>query len=113
MKKLIVLFLGFTLSTTVLFANNDNSVDAAKSELRVQIIKLLEKNKFQLSENEFAKAEVSLLLNNEGQIIVLSVKSKNTLLKNYVKRELNYKKIKVVALKKMKVYRMPLKIIKE
>lgn len=113
MKKLIVLFFGLTLSTTVLFANNDKPVDTAKNELRVQIIKLLEKNKFQLFEKEFVKAEVSLLLNNEGQIIILSVKSKNTLLDNYVKRELNYKKVKAVALRKMKVYRMPLKIIKK
>jgi len=113
MKKLIVLFLGFTLSTTVLFANNNEPTNVAKNELRSQIIKLLEKNKFQLSDSAFAKGEVSLLINNEGQIIILSVDSKNTLLESYVKRELNYKKIKTVALKKMKVYKMPLKIIKQ
>lgn len=31
MKKLIVLFLGLTFSTTVLFANNDTPIEAAKN----------------------------------------------------------------------------------
>ncbi len=113
MKKLIVLFLGFTLSTTAIFANNNEPINTAKNELRAEIIKLLKKNRFLLIDTNIAKANVFLLINNEGQIIVLSVSSKNSLLENYIKRELNYKKINIAALKKMKIYKMPLKMVKE
>jgi hypothetical protein len=113
MKKLIVLFLGFTLSTATLFAANNEPgpVTIAKKELRTQIVKLLGNKEFPLKA-DFVKAEISLLINKEGEIIIVSIHSKNTLLKDYVKRKLNYKKVKVNTLRKMKVYRIPLKIVK-
>ncbi len=110
MKKLIVLFLGFTLSTTAVFANNDDSVVTAKRELRLEIVKLLGNNEFPLTA-AVAKAEISILLNSKNEIVIVSVKSENQLLEGYIKRKLNYKKVKVNTLKKMKVYRMPIKII--
>jgi hypothetical protein len=110
MKKLLVLFLGFTLSTTILFANNNNPVIEAKKELKVEIAKLLGNNEFPLT-TAFAKAEISILLNNKNELVVISVQSDNLLLKKYIKRKLNYKKIKVNALRKLKIYRMPIKII--
>lgn len=110
MKKLIVLFLGFTLSTTVLFANNDNPIVEAKKQLKTEIVKLLGNNEFPLSA-KFARAEVSILLNAKNELVIVSVKSKNSDLENYIKRKLNYKKVQVNFLKKMKVYRMPIKII--
>ena len=110
MKKLIVLFLGFTLSTTVLFANNDNPVIEAKKELRTQIVKLLGNNEFPLA-TEFEKAEILILLNANNELVIVSVKSKNEALENYIKRKLNYKKVQVNTLTKMKIYRMPIKII--
>jgi hypothetical protein len=111
MKKLVVLFLGFTLSTTVLFANKDSPNVEAKKQLRTEIVRLLGNNEFPLI-GELAKAEISILLNSKNELVIISVKSENSLLENYIKRKLNYKKVHVNALQKMKVYRMPLKIIK-
>ena len=110
MKKLVVLFLGFTLSTTVLFANNTDPVVAAKKELRLEIVKLLGNNEFPLT-TEFAKAEISILLNGKNELVIISVKSKSGALEDYIKRKLNYKKIQINTLAKMKIYRMPIKII--
>ena len=112
MKKLIVLFLGFTLSTTALFANDNNPIVEARKQLRTEIIKLLGNNEFPLKEG-IAKAEISILLNNKGELVIVSVKSENSLLESYVKRKLNYKKVNVNVLKRMKIYKMPLKIVKK
>ncbi|MFN0728600.1 hypothetical protein [Polaribacter gochangensis] len=110
MKKVIVLFLGLTLSTTVLFANNDNPITDAKNQLRTEIVKLLGNNKFPLT-TKFAKAEISILLNSKNELVIISVESQNSLLESYIKRKLNYKKVKTTVLSKMKIYKMPIKII--
>lgn len=110
MRKLVVLFLGFVFSTTVLFANNDNPMVAAKKQLKTAIVKLLGSNEFPLT-TAFAQAEVAILLNSKNELVIISVKSENLLLEGYIKRKLNYKKVPVNALKKMKIYRMPIKII--
>ena len=111
MKKLIVLFLGFTLSTTVLFANNDTPGAVAKKELRTEIVKLLGNNEFPLS-SAFVKAEISILLNGKNELVIISVKSDNALLENFIKRKLNYKKVKASSLRKMKIYKMPIKVVR-
>ena len=113
MKKVIVLFLGFTLSTSMLFANtnNNNPIAEAKKQLRTEIVRLLGNNEFPLSE-EFAQAEISILLNSKNELVILSVKSQNSLLESYIKRKLNYKTVKINTVSKMKVYRMPIKIVK-
>lgn len=112
MKKVVVLFLGLTLSTSTLFANNTNPVEKAKSELRTEIVKLLGNNEFPLTNAVIAKAELSILLNNNNQLVIVSIKSDNHLLVEYVKRKLNYKRIKAKVLRKMKIYKIPVKIVK-
>lgn len=111
MKKLVVLFLGLMLSTSTLLANN-NPIENAKDQLRTEIVKLLGNNEFPLTNAEIAKAELSILLNNNNQLVIVSVKSDNQLLAAFIKRKLNYKRIKSKTLKRMKIYRMPVKIVK-
>lgn len=110
MKKLLVLILGLTFSSTVLFANNDTPIEMAKKQLRTAIVKLLGNNEFPLT-TTFAKAEISMLLNSKNELVIISVKSKNPLLESYIKRKLNYKKVGVKTVRKMKIYKMPIKII--
>ncbi|NVK51975.1 MAG: hypothetical protein HWD85_03495 [Flavobacteriaceae bacterium] len=111
MKKLVVLFLGLTLSASTLVANN-NPIEKAKEQLRVEITKLLGSNEFPLVNADIAKAEVSILVNSDNQLVIVSVTSENQFLVDYLKRKLNYKKVNVKAFKKMKIYKMPVKIIK-
>jgi len=110
MKKLFVLFLGFTFSTSVLLAHNDTPVETAKKQLRTEIIKLLGNNEFALT-TLVAQAEIFILLNANNELVVISVKSQNQLLAKYIKRKLNYKKVAGKALEKLKIYSMPIKII--
>jgi len=90
--------------------NNDTPIETAKKQLRTEIIKLLGNNEFPLTAT-FAQAEISILLTTNNELVIISVKSQNILLERYIKRKLNYKKVYVKALRKMKIYSMPIKII--
>lgn len=54
-------------------------------------------------------AEVTFIINNLNEVVVLSVDSKVTELNSFVKRKLNYKKISTNA-KKGEIYKIPLKV---
>ena len=50
------------------------------------------------------------MINNENEIVILSVNSKVIELRNFVKSKLNYKKVKVRGMLKGEIYKMPLKL---
>ena len=110
MKKLAVLFFGFAMSVTTLFANNDleKGKEEARATLRTEIIKLLGNYRVE----ETTTAEVSFMINRKGEIVVLSVESENEDLENYVKAALNYQSVEKTIAKRMKVYKLPLKMVK-
>lgn len=110
MKKLAVLFLAIGLSSSTVFANN--GATEAKEEgkaLRTEIFKLVSK----FDSDKTVSADVDFMVNKKGEIIVLSVDSENESLEKFVKATLNYKSVKNVVSKRMKVYKFPLKIIRE
>lgn len=109
MKKLAVLFLVFALSTSTAFANNadDDKKKKDNQQLRTEIVNLLGSGETTL--NISCKAMVSFMINNEGEIVVISVDSKNNALESYVKRKLNYKKVSA-KIPNMKIYTLPLRV---
>ncbi|MGB6152546.1 MAG: hypothetical protein WBG48_11185 [Pricia sp.] len=109
MRKLSLVFVAaMLLSAGNGFANEVNTVDPSKS-LSAQIGQLLSDNAF--TENEVAQtAQVRFTLNNERQIVVLSVTTENAILANFVKAKLNYKEVALDAYKEGKVYTVPVRI---
>jgi len=57
------------------------------------------------------QAEVVFTLNDQSEIVIVSVNCENEILDGYIKRKLNYKKVQVSALDEGEIYRMPLKIV--
>lgn len=110
MKNLIVLFFGIMMSTTSLFANNENPIKNQKEVLRNEIIKLLNNHDFPLTEGAVT-ADVTLLVNKNNELIVVSIKTDNNFLEGYIKRKLNYKKVSVDVKNRIKLFKMPLKIV--
>lgn len=108
MKKLAVVIFVFAMSVTSTFANNEDKLKKKRSEVRTEVVKLL--GKYDRDLNASMHTEVSFIINRKNEIVVLSVDSKNQSLVSYVKRKLNYKKIKVNTLNYMKVYKLPLKV---
>ena len=112
MKNLKVLIAAITLtlfSTSTAFAITETT---AKNNLRTEMVSLLgDKSNLEL-ENETLKANVSFMINEKNQVVILSVDSRNENIDTYVKSKLNYKKVKASGITKGKVYIMPLKIKK-
>ncbi len=110
MKKFAVLFLAIVFSSATAFANNDATKTKEEGQaLRTEIFKLVS-----IFESEkTVSADVSFMINKKGEIIVLSVDSENEKLEKFVKATLNYKSVKKVVSKRMKVFKLPLKIVRD
>ncbi|AUC16582.1 hypothetical protein BTO06_16135 [Tenacibaculum sp. SZ-18] len=108
MKKLFLL-LAITVSTSI-FANNSRPAEVVKSEIRTEIIKLLGNANFNVESN--LTADVEFMINNKGEVIVLTVDTKNADVETYVKNKLNYKLITNKLIVKGQTYKMPLKLVK-
>ena len=83
-----------------------------KDELHQQIVELIGDSSKSLA-NMNLKAEITITLNENSEIVVMSVKSDNSILEGFIKSKLNYKKVKVKVLNPGKLYRVPLTIKSE
>lgn len=112
MKKLVILFFAIVLGTSSAFANEKKGKLTKKEKTRIEFCTQITKylGNYNRELNEDLTANVRLMLNHNNEIVVLSVDSKNEGLVSYVKTKLNYKKVSVENLEKMKVFILPLKI---
>ena len=106
--KSIIAILAISLST--IFSVNATEVTPSKTkELRTEIVSILG-SKIPLELKESSTAEISFIINNQNEIVIISVGSDVNVLNDYIKTKLNYKKIKIKGIVKGEIYRMPLKI---
>jgi len=110
MKKLNVLLVvsAFVICSVGTIKANTKPIDS-KTNLTEEIQDLLKKPSFNI-ENEI-KASVSFTLNNQGEIVVLSVDSENDIVKVYIKNRLNYQKVKTELDDNIKFYTMPVRLV--
>jgi hypothetical protein len=111
--KTIITLIALSLSTlfSVVAIEKNPTKGKSNKELRTEIISLLGDEIPVQVQNE-SLAEVAFIINNNNEIVVLSVDSKIEKLNSFVKNKLNYKKITTKGVKKGEFYRMPLKIKK-
>lgn len=96
------------LSTGSILANNVSDVDPSKS-LSEQISEILRDNYF--SDNEIdATAQVRFTVNNQREIVVLSVDTDNVQLEAFVKHRLNYKKVQADDLEEGKLFTVAVRV---
>jgi hypothetical protein len=113
MKNFKTIVAGIAISlSTVFFASaanlNPNKTDETKT-LRTEISSFIGKN-IPIELDKATIVKISFIVNNENEIVVLSVDSNLSELDYLLKRKLNYKKITVKGVKKGVIYRMPIKI---
>lgn len=106
MKKFKLLALALAISTTSLFATNFDDA-GIKEGMRNQIVKLLNTPDFTV-ENDI-DVNITFTFSSEGEIVVLSVDSKDEDILKYIRKNLNYKKIENPG-KRDKHYSMPIKV---
>lgn len=83
----------------------------SKNQLRTELIDLLGSFEQHIDQASIT-ANVAFMLNNNNEIVVMSVDSDNKSVVAYVKSRLNYKKVNAPGISKGEVYVMPLKIEK-
>lgn len=110
LKSIIAILL---FSFTITFSANASEKDPSKvtTELRSEIVNILG-NKIPLEVDSSSSAEVSFMINNKNELVVISVDSNLTLFNVFVKEKLNYKKIATKGIQKGEIYKMPIKINK-
>ncbi len=101
----LVLLVGTTVSAANPAGEKDNK-DIATQE----IARLLEAPDFALEQD--TKAEVTLMINEDGELVVLCVDTKNKMVDRYIKSRLNYQ-ILEHSLETGKKYRLPVVITAE
>ena len=108
MRKFKVLALALVIGTASLFAANGEDPKEANKKIRSQIVNLLQAPDFVI-ENEMT-VEITFTFSSQGEVVVLKVESRDKNILNYVRDNLNYKKVKNPG-ERDKLYTMPLKII--
>ena len=110
MRKLSLVFVAaMLLSVGNVFAKELNTVKPSQS-LSAQISQLLSSNNLTQNEVELT-AQVRFTLNNEHQIVVLSVATENPVLEEFVKGKLNYQKVVLDTYQEGKMYTIPVRVV--
>ena len=112
MKSLKLFILALGLFTINVSAANLNPIKPT-DELRIEIVELIGSNYMnEMKANELGAA-VLFTVNNNKEIIILSVDSDDDLLESYLKRKLNYKKVNHRPSKHGEIYLLPVKMVKQ
>lgn len=107
MRKISLVFLAAVLFTTGNLFATEPSTDPSK-ELSAQIGELLEDHRLVIEED--VTATVRFTLNEQGEIVVLSVQTEDEDLEKLVKARLNYEKVELDQYTAGKMYKVPVRI---
>ena len=107
MKKFKLFAIAMLIGTTGLFATELENSNMAKEGMRSEIVQLLKAPDFTVPAD--INVTITFTFSSEGELVVLGVDSKNSDVLNYIRENLNYKKIENPG-KRDKLYTMPLKL---
>ena len=88
--KVLALFVAFTFSASI-FANANPTSKVKPKTVTETVGELLKNPYFQLDKD--VKAKVSITLNRNNEMVVLSVDTDNEIVENYIKDRLNYQEL--------------------
>lgn len=110
-SKTFITVIAISLSTIFSTIAAEKNPTNENKTLRNEIVALLGK-KIPLEISRSSVAEISFIINNHNEIVIISVNSSQEFFNSYVKRKMNYKKVSVKGIKKGEIYRMPVRIKK-
>jgi len=108
MRKAKLLLVAFALGTMGLFANEIDTPNVSKDEIRKQIIELIDLTEVSLQQDLFI--DITFTFNSTGEIVVLKVNSMDKDVLNFVRENLNGKKLDKPG-KVSKEYTMPISVV--
>ena len=108
MKKFKLLALALLIGTASVFAVNVDDPTEANKKIRSQIVDLLETPEFVVEED--VSVALTFTFSSQGELVILKVNSSDRNILNYVRENLNYKKVQNPGTRD-KIYTMPLKVV--
>lgn len=109
MKTIKMLFLVVAITFSTVLSASTNKIPAEEPKTLTEKIQDLLKNPNFIVEEEM-QANVTLMLNKNGELVVLSIDSQSDVAKNFIKSRLNYRKMNVGVRSLNKTYVVPVKI---
>jgi len=111
MKKLNVLLLAvaFTVSSVLSASTTPTKADRPANPLSEQISDLLKDPIFEIEDE--VMAEVTFMVNDQQEIVVLTVGTENTTVESFIKNRLNYQKVENAQMGT--AYEIPVRIVAE
>lgn len=109
--KSIIAIIAISLATTFSATATEKEKTKSKisNKLRTEIVSMLG-TEIQVELKDTTSAEIAFMINNENEVVIVSVDSKVDEFSSFVKTKLNYKKVKVKGTKKGEIYRIPVKL---
>lgn len=107
-KQSLVLVAAMLLFSASIFANNEIDNEPTNN-LSGQISELLGDNSF-TDEDTDLSAQVRFTLNNEGEIVILSVDTESDKFESFVKGKLNYKVVQANAIEEGKLFTISVRL---
>ena len=109
MKQLKTLLLAVAITASGLLSASNEDKKAESVIITEEIGKLLKNPTFLVYED--ITAEVTLTLNKNNEIVVLSVDSNESYVEDFIKSRLNYKELPTTFSGKEKTFRVPVRVI--
>ena len=108
--KMLVLVVAITFSSAMSASTNSSIENAEPETLTGTISQLLKNPKVQFNKDMTAMVEVTI--NQDNELVVLSVDTQNKVFESFIKNRLNYKKVSKEAIGKQKHFKIPVTITK-
>lgn len=111
MKNLKLLIAASVLFFTVQMSAANGAPLKPDAQLRAELVELIgTEYPFELNEDTIT-AEIIFTVNNQGEVIILSIHSSNSLADKFIKRKINYKKVNFRVKKVGDIYLLPFKMV--
>ena len=110
--KTVIAILAISIASVLPASANTNTEPTSKEVktiLRAEIVTLLGNHTYDLK-HQVLEAQISIMLNNKNELVVVGVNSNSKRVASYIKARLNYKKIDIKGIQKGTVFRLPLKM---
>ncbi|MCI2228088.1 hypothetical protein MC378_02835 [Polaribacter sp. MSW13] len=107
--KTFIAVIAISLSTVFSTSATEKNPSEITKELRIEIVSILG-DKIPVTFNKPTTVEVSFMINNRNEIVIISVDSDISEFSSFIKKKLNYKKLDIKSVKKGEIYKMPIKI---
>ncbi|WP_421812558.1 hypothetical protein [Flagellimonas sp.] len=109
MRKFKTVSVAFALFATMSAFAIEGKKGTKENNLSGQIYEMLKENQFNADYKEMT-AEVRFIVNEKGELVVLSVETKDEILEGFVKTRLNYQKVELDNVAPGRVYKLPVRI---